>query len=211
MIDPTSIPFPAFEVPRHVIDHLVRLEIGVVVRNRNGLGVPLELAGAERADHEAGSLEGLMSRRRLMEPARLRLEVGDVERPGIDEAIPADDVERVIVEDIGLVASPHPDRHPILTRLIMSLQLHRAMHITVVVGSMLEKVAVFVPISPGRLDLSGADEYQQPMLTFADEAISAAPRDDDVIALAIGQVAEDRLDAPDPSWTNRTSSPSPFR
>ena len=102
--DPTSIPFREREVAVDVIDHLLRVQVRVVVRDRDRQRVEVELARAERADHEVPALEGLVRGRRHVDAAGDRLEVVDRERPRVDVAVPADDVERVVVEHVGLVA-----------------------------------------------------------------------------------------------------------
>ena len=55
-------------------------------------------ARAERADDESVALKSLVNRRRLMNASDDRLEVVDVERPRIEISVPADDVERMMVE-----------------------------------------------------------------------------------------------------------------
>jgi len=52
------------------------------------------------------ALERLVRRRRHVDAAGDRLEVVDRERPRIDVSVPADHVERVVVEDVRLVAVP---------------------------------------------------------------------------------------------------------
>jgi len=55
------------------------------------------MRGTNEADDKVVRLEGLMRRRRLVQAAGDRLEVGDVQRPRIQEAVPTDNVKRVIV------------------------------------------------------------------------------------------------------------------
>src|SRR5262249_14364133 len=97
-------PLARAEVAGDVIDHLLRLEIRVVVRDGDRLRVEVQLAWTEGADHEVLPLEGLVRGGRLVDPPGDRLEVVDRERPRVEEAVPADDVERGVVEDVVLVA-----------------------------------------------------------------------------------------------------------
>ena len=60
-----------------------------MVGNRHRERVVVELARAERADHEVRPLERLVDRRWQVQAARARLEVVDVERVGVDVAVPA--------------------------------------------------------------------------------------------------------------------------
>ena len=69
--------------------------------------VVVEQARHERADDEVRPLEGLVHRRRLVQPAGDRLEVVDGERVRVEAAVPADHVERVV--GVG-VAGPRPCR-----------------------------------------------------------------------------------------------------
>src|SRR5579863_4617508 len=64
------------------------------------LGIPVELAWHERADHQVVRLKRLMDRRRHMETTRARLEVVDVERHRVDRPVPSDDVEWMVIEHI---------------------------------------------------------------------------------------------------------------
>ena len=58
------------------------------------------------ADDEARPVEGLVHRRRLVDPPRDRLEILDVEGVGPQMAVPADHVQRVVVvkETVDLAA-----------------------------------------------------------------------------------------------------------
>ena len=62
----------------------------------HGFRVEVEEAGNEGAHHEAGSLEGLVHGRRLVDAPHDRLEVGDGERPRVDAAVPSGDVEGMV-------------------------------------------------------------------------------------------------------------------
>jgi hypothetical protein len=57
--------------------------------------VVVDLARQEVADHEVPALEDLVHRRWLVDLAGDRHVVLDVERVGVEAAVPADDVERV--------------------------------------------------------------------------------------------------------------------
>ena len=78
------------------VEHdLVAVDVGVVVRHRHRQRVVVDLARQEVADHEVVALEDLVHRRRLVDLAGDRHVVVDVERVGVEAAVPADDVERV--------------------------------------------------------------------------------------------------------------------
>src|SRR5690242_1638721 len=87
----------AAEVATDVVDHLIRVNVAVIVGYRHRLGMILQLAWAERAEDELWPLKRLMNRRRLVDTPRNRLEIVDAEGVGIEETIPADDIQRVEV------------------------------------------------------------------------------------------------------------------
>ena len=72
VIEPTPMPLPgpAHEVAVGVEEHLVGVDVGVVVRHLHRVGVEVERPGHERADDEARAGEGLVHRRRLVDAAR---------------------------------------------------------------------------------------------------------------------------------------------
>ena len=82
--------------PARVEEHLVGVDVGVVVRDLDRVRVEVEQAGHERADDEAVARERLVHRRRLVDAPDDRLEVVDAERERVHAAVPADDVERVV-------------------------------------------------------------------------------------------------------------------
>jgi hypothetical protein len=83
----------------------------------------VEQAGNERADYEITGLERLVDGRRLVDAPGDGLEIFDVKDPGLQVAVPADDVERVVVQHVTAnpVAHLHADLE--LTPFRMRLQL----------------------------------------------------------------------------------------
>ena len=70
-------PGPAHEVARRVEDHLVAVDVGVVVGHLDRPGVEVVGAGDEGADHEPRALERLVDVGRLVDAAHDGLEVVD--------------------------------------------------------------------------------------------------------------------------------------
>src|SRR6185437_332382 len=83
----------AAKIAADVVDHLVRVDVAVIVGHRHRFGMVVQLARAERADDEVRPLERLMNWRRLMDATRNRLEIVDAEGVRIEETIPADDIQ----------------------------------------------------------------------------------------------------------------------
>ena len=87
------------------VEHdLVAVDVRVVVGHRDRELVVVDLARQEVADHEVVALPHLVNGRRLVDLAGDRHVVVDVERVGVEAAVPADHVERV--RRIG-----HPGAH----------------------------------------------------------------------------------------------------
>src|SRR4051794_18716938 len=186
------------EVAGDVIDHLLRLQVRVVVRDRHREWVEVELPRAERADHEVPAGEGLVGRRRLVDAAGDRLEVVDRERPRVEVAVPADDVERVVVDDVGLVAAADADLDRVLAVLAHRVQLGRWVDVAVVVRRALHQLAVLVPVAARDLDQPRRLEDEIPLRALGLEAVRRAARHHDIVAFLVGQLAEDRLERPRP-------------
>src|SRR6185437_15952805 len=72
------------EFAGRVVQHLVRVHVGVVVRSRYRFRMEVIRTRAERADHETVALERLVHGRWLVYASNDRLEVHDVERPRIE-------------------------------------------------------------------------------------------------------------------------------
>jgi hypothetical protein len=97
---------PRAELAGDVIDHLLRLQIRVVVRDRHRKRIEVELARAEREDHEVPALKRLVRRRRLVDTAGDRLEVVHRERPRVEVAVPTNDLRRLeVVLPFGVSSS----------------------------------------------------------------------------------------------------------
>src|SRR5918996_5638382 len=70
------------------------------------------------------------------------------------------------------------------------------MHVALVVGSVLEELPVLVAVTARDLDQSRRGEDEVALRTLRTEPVGRAARDDDVIALPVWEVAEDRLERP---------------
>ena len=101
-----------------------------------------------------------MRGRRLVQAPGLGLEVGDVERVRVDVAVPADDVERVVVEDVVLVAAAHAHVDGVLAAVAVRLELGRRVEVALRERRVLEQLAVAVAVAVRRLDLARRVEGQ---------------------------------------------------
>ena len=83
-----------------VVEDFVGFDVAVVIRQEVGFGIPIQFARHKTADHRVMNLEGLMNRRGHVEAAGTGFEVVNVERHGIDGAVPAHDVEGMVVHAV---------------------------------------------------------------------------------------------------------------
>src|SRR5437867_2852475 len=136
----------AHELARRIVEHFVGIDVAVVVRSGHRLGIEIVWPRTERADHEAVTLERLMYGRGLVHAADDRLEVIDVEGPGIEVAIPTDDIERVVVEDELVEAVVLLHEQTEVSHLVVGLQLEGTTNVALGVGCALLQLAELVPI-----------------------------------------------------------------
>ncbi len=123
-----------------------------------------------------------------------RLEVGGVERVGVDVAVPPDHVERVAVEDVGLQPVAHAQRDRPLAGLVDRLERGRPMEVALRVRRVLEQLAVAVAVAVRGLDLARGVEAHPVLLGALRRlpAVGRPARDHDVVLLAVGDGAEHR-------------------
>ena len=146
-------------VAADVEHHLVAVDVGVVVGHRDRLLVVVDLARAEVADHEVGALEDLVHRRRLVHLAGDRHEVLDVERVGVEAAVPADDVERVRgvgqpgADDARRAVAAVLDEH-LDVGAVLDERLLRAVQVALAVRRVLEELAEAGEVALGRRDVA---------------------------------------------------------
>src|SRR6185503_1994286 len=98
-----------------------------------------------------------------------------------DVAVPADDVERVVVEDVVLVAAADAHLEVVLAALAMGLERGRRMEVAVRERRVLEQLAVAVAVAVRRLDLARRVEGQPALRAVEAEAIGGTARDHDVV------------------------------
>jgi hypothetical protein len=105
-----------------------------------------------------------VDRRRLVDAAGDRLEVGDVEPERPEVAVPADKVERVVAVVVGGDPVARPDLDDELAVLVARLDRVRGVEVALGVRGVLEELAVVVPVALRRLDLRRRLEIEDPLL-----------------------------------------------
>ena len=157
----------AHELVVAVIEHLVGHHVRMIVRRRHRLRVVVVQPRHEGAEHEAVALEGLVHRRRLVQPAGDRLEVVDAEGPGVVVAVPADGVEGVMVEDHALADCPALHHDGEFPGLVVERQQGRRPDIPLAERAVLEQLAVRVAVAGGRAHVAPALDDQEDVLLAA--------------------------------------------
>src|SRR5262249_40990099 len=89
-------PLSRSEISADVKQNFVSLDVVVNPRNFHGLGMGIEQTRRERANNITADLEGLMDWRRLMHRACDRFEIPCVKCEGVEIAVPANDIERMM-------------------------------------------------------------------------------------------------------------------
>ena len=105
-----------------------------------------------------------MDRRRLVDAARDRLEVRDIEPERPQVAVPADDVERVVPVVIRGDAVAGADVDDVVAVLVDRLTELGRVEVALAVRRVLEQLPVVVAVALGRLDLGRGLEVQDPLL-----------------------------------------------
>ena len=140
----------AHEVAVDVVQHLVRVDVRVVVGGRNRLGVVVVQAGRKRADHEVVALKRLVHGRRLVDAAGDRLKVPRVERVGVVVAVPAHHVKRVRGVDHVVNESLFFDFDGELAQGVGGRQVGRAAQVAFAERRVLKELAKLVAVALGR-------------------------------------------------------------
>ena len=100
-----------FVVAFNVIEHFIRVEVGVVVGNHNRLRMKVKRSWTKRTNYEVVRFECLMRRRRHVMLGHDWAEVIDVEAVGVVAAIPTDDVQRVVAVGVRVHLIATLDAH----------------------------------------------------------------------------------------------------
>src|SRR5579875_1639722 len=134
-----------------------------------------------------------MHGRWLVDTPGNRLKIADIENPGILVTVPAHDIAGMEVIEVAGDAIANFQAHLELAALGMRLQFFGTTNVAFAVGRMLQHLPVLIEIAARRLDGAVCLDGQETVLrAIAGEAesIGGAARDDDVVALVIGQQAE---------------------
>src|SRR5215207_4392003 len=191
-------PLAAHELARRIVEHLVRVHVAVVVGRRYRLGMEVVRTRAERAHDEAIPLEGLVHWRWLVHATDDGLEVVDVECPRIELTIPADDVERVMVERhlVDAVVLLHEDAE--LTHLVVGPELAGHANVALRVGRAFDELTELVAVALRRPNVPAALHQQQlRRIARPVEAVAMhdAAMDHEVVALPEREIAVLRLES----------------
>lgn len=176
--------FAAHEVAVHVIEHLIGVNVGVVVGCGNRERVVVVHARHEGADHKVVPVEGLVYRRRHVQATRDRLEIVDAEREGIHETVPAHHVERMIEVVVGVNVVLLFNVKQEIAALVISLQISGFANVALTERRMFHQLAVVVAVAFRRGD-GAVTFHDEQAVFFAVELqlVRRAARDHEVVAV----------------------------
>jgi hypothetical protein len=174
----------AHEVAIHIVEHLVAVDVAVVVGRRDGQRVVIVQARHERADDEVVRLEGLVHRRRLVYPPGDGLEIVDGKSVGVEVAIPAHQIEGVVEVVVRIDAVLLLDVEEELALLVVGLQILRLADVALAEGRVLLQLAEGVAVALGR-DYRAVrlDDEQAVVGAVEFELIDGAARHHHIIAV----------------------------
>lgn len=174
----------AHEVAIYVIQHLVAVDVAVVVRCGDGLWVVVVEPRHKRADNKGLGLKSLVDGWRQVYPAGYGFEVVDGKGVRIDKAIPSHEVERVaeIEIRINLVLLFYVNQK--LALLVVCLQVCGFADVPLAKRRVLEQLAEVVAVSFGGGDGTGAfHDEQSVFFTIKFQLVGGTPRHDEVVAV----------------------------
>ena len=129
--------FAAAEIAVDIVEHLVAVNVAVIVGYRYRERVIVQLARDKGADDEVRPLEVLVNGRRLVNTPGDWLEVGNIENPGVLAAVPANGVDGVEIVPIAGNDGTNFDAHLELTTLGMRDQFFGSADVALAEGRML--------------------------------------------------------------------------
>ena len=182
---------PAHEFALNVIEHLVGVDVGVVVGCRDGQGMVVVFARAEGADHVVVRFEGLVNGRRLVHPSGDRLEILHVENPGVEVAVPADHIEGMEFEEIVMETALLFDTDFKLALFVEKERRFGPADVAFAERAVLEKLAQIRAVPFRDLDGAGRIDDEHPVLVGVERHLPGDPAGDaDIIERFEGELAE---------------------
>ena len=109
LMNPRSTWFRPHEVAVHIIEHLIGIDVAVIVRRRNGLWVVIVHPRRKSADHKVVCLKSLMDGRRHVYAAGDGLKIFCIECIGIIVTVPTHHIEGVRIVDQAVQMILFPD------------------------------------------------------------------------------------------------------
>ena len=146
-------PFPRHEIPFDVIQHLIRINVRVVVRGGNTVRVIVKQAWYERAHNESGTIKRLMNRRRLMDSTGNRFKVLDIESVRPKVTVPTHHVQWMMFERVSRNHAPCFNTDFELPRFVDRNDLLRDSNVTFAIRRVLKKLTVVVNVTLRRNDM----------------------------------------------------------
>jgi len=180
----------AHKIAIYIVQHLIRVNVGVVVGGGYGQRVVVEQAGYKGTDHEIMTIERLVYGRWLVYPPSDRLEIVDTERVRIDVPIPAHHIKRMAQITVWINIVLLFDVKQELAPLIVGLQIGRFSDVAFTIRRMFEQLAEGIAVALGRRDRAGAFHDEKAVVGGVKlQLIDRATRNHQVVAIFEAQVA----------------------
>ena len=121
---------PTAKIAIDIVEHLIAIDIAMVVRDRHRQWMIIQLSWHKRADYKVRSLERLMDGRWLMYTSRNWFEIVDIQDPGIGATIPTHNIQGMMRIPVACHYIPNFDMHRKLAALSVRNKLFRSSNIT---------------------------------------------------------------------------------
>ena len=178
----------------HVVQNFVGVDIGVVVRRRNGIRVVVVQARHERANYKIAAFKSLVYWRRHVYSACQGLEIADIERVRVVIPVPASHIERMERIFEGENGFAFFDAHLESALFIMRFQKFRPFDVAFAKWRMLQQLPEFIAVAFGCHDRAPAFYKKHAIvLRVPFELVNGATRNNQVIAGLEGDIAEHGL------------------
>ena len=171
----------AHEVAVDVVEDFVAIDARVIVRNRYGERMIVEHPRNEDAKRRARRLEGRMRGRRLMEFPGDRCVFVGVEGVGVAVAIPADQIEGVILDQIDGIAAGVRDSDLVFAARFDRVAEDWTPEVPLVIGRVLGELPEIVAELLGNGDVPARAMHDQPRRHGGAKAVDRPGRHDEVV------------------------------
>ncbi len=184
----------AHKITFYVVQNLIRIDVGMIVRCRNRLGVIIVHPRHKTADDKGIGLECLVDRRGLVHAPCDGLEI--VDGHGIRKVvtIPTHHVKRVRSVDIVVQLALFFDANGEFADLIECFQVRRRTHVPLAIRTVLEQLSKMIAVAFWSVNRVSRFRNKQSIGTrIKGKTVNDAPRDHQIITCTKWDFPEHRM------------------